>query len=70
MGNTWPGGKRKALNQSEHEEWNKTNYPGTLQLCDICDSPTGRCEEDTLWDENDNVLCEDCYKRKGCQFNE
>jgi len=62
--NTWPGGKRRALSQSEHAEWNANNYPGTLQLCDTCESTTGRCEEDSIYlDSGAGPLCEDCYHK-------
>ena len=66
--NTWPGGGRKALNQSVHNWWNANHYPGTRQLCSICQQPTDRCEEDMLTvsdnygrGEND-PLCETCYE--------
>lgn len=60
--NTWPGGKRHAMSQSEHEAWNAKNYPGTLQICCLCDQPTGRCEDDTIWSEDEEPLCENCYQ--------
>jgi len=47
--NTWPSGYRHAMSQKEHERWNSSHYPGTLQLCSLCDEPTGRCEEDGIW---------------------
>ena len=61
--NTWPRGVRRPLTQSEHERWNANNYPGTRQLCVMCDQPTDRCEEDELRiDELDlGPLCERCY---------
>ncbi len=63
--NTWPKGFRHALDQSEHEKWNARHYPGTRQLCGICDEPTGRCEDDSLFAEGDEdcqcPLCETCY---------
>jgi len=63
--NTWPGGKRHAIHQYEHEKWNAKNYPGTRQLCTKCDEPTGRCEEDALLDEETGEpLCEDCWKKQ------
>lgn len=63
--NTWPGGHRHAMHQSEHEAWNSSHYPGTLQLCGRCDEPTGRCEDDTMWSNDDDPipLCEECYDR-------
>lgn len=61
--NEWPDGYRHAMHQSEHEEWNAANYPGTRQLCSICDDPTGRCEDDTLSvDDDGSPLCELCYE--------
>ena len=32
-----------------------------IQYCDECFNPTGRCEEDTITDEHDQTLCEECY---------
>lgn len=60
--NSWPGGHRKAMSQKDHEVWNSYNYPGTLQLCSICEEPTGRCEDDSIYFEDETgPLCEDCY---------
>ncbi len=61
--NTWPNGQRRALSQTEHEVWNGSNYPGTRQLCDECDAPTGRCEDDSLYadDCERGPLCEECW---------
>ena len=59
--NTWPDGIRRAIHQTEHEKWNSKNYPGTLQLCSICEEPTGRCEEDAIWSDDAKPLCEICY---------
>jgi hypothetical protein len=62
MTNTWPGGRRCAISQSEHQSWNDFNYPGTRQLCVICDTPTGRCEDDSLFsNEGNGPLCEEHY---------
>lgn len=61
--NTWPEGTRKAIHQTTHELWNSRNYPGTLQLCNICDEPTGRCEEDTMWSNKNKPLCEACFEK-------
>ena len=63
MDNTWPGGKRHAMTQTAHERWNRENYPGTLQLCGICDEPTGFCEEDGIWTEDGEPLCSECAKQ-------
>ena len=60
--NTWPCGNRRAMSQSEHEAWNYRNYPGTCQLCHKCEQPTGRCEEDSMCDEDGNAPCETCIK--------
>jgi hypothetical protein len=65
--NTWPGGKRHAMHQDDHEAWNAKRYPGTRQLCCECDEPTGRCEEDSLFVESEiteiviGPLCEPCH---------
>lgn len=60
--NTWSGGKRHPMYQSEHKEWNAKHYPGTRQLCIECGSPTRRCEDDTIYLNNEiGPLCEDCY---------
>ena len=58
--NTWPGGGRHPMHQSEHEQWNARNYPGTRQLCSKCGDATGRCEDDTIWSADDQPLCESC----------
>lgn len=60
--NKWPNDYRCSLSQKEHKEWNSKNYPGTRQLCDICKEPTERCEEDTLYDNDDNIVCNKCLK--------
>jgi hypothetical protein len=63
--NTWPGVKRHAIEQDEHERWNAKHYPGTFQLCEKCGDPTGRCEEDSLYIEDEGPLCEACYSDVG-----
>ena len=63
--NEWPGGKRHAMYQSEHEAWNASHYPGTRQLCSECETPTDRCEDDSLYSDEDcqvGPLCEDCWE--------
>lgn len=60
MENTWPGGVRRAISQKRHKQWNANNYPGTRQLCNKCGEPTGGCEEDTIWSEDGEPLCEEC----------
>ena len=66
----WRG---KALTQDQHAAINAKHYPGTRQLCVICDQPTGQCEEDsmqvpvTLPDGTEDVLsplCEECYDER------
>ena len=54
------------MSQSEHEAWNARHYPGTRQLCAQCGEPTGRCEEDSLYADDDGEtgpLCEECWKK-------
>jgi hypothetical protein len=58
--NTWPGGYRHAMYPDEHEAWNATHYPGTRQLCSLCEQPTGRCEEDSIFRGDEGPLCEEC----------
>ncbi len=36
-----------------------------LELCYMCDDPTGRCGEDSMWDKDGNPLCEDCNQIYG-----
>ena len=67
-GNTWPGGRRRALSQDEHERWNATHSPGTRQLCTICDQPTGRCEEDSIYRGEAGPLCETCHDEWEAEF--
>lgn len=59
--NTWPTGKRHAMDQIEHEKWNRSHYPGTRQLCCECDEPTGRCEEDAMYFNESGPLCIECF---------
>lgn len=63
--NTWPGGYRHAMTQDAHERWNASNYPGTRQMCSECDHPTGRCEDDSLYADDDHEvgpLCVECWQ--------
>ena len=65
--NTWPGCVRHAMHQSDHELWNARNYPGTRQLCAECEEPTGRCEEDSIYADDDREigpLCVDCWRAR------
>lgn len=60
--NTWPEGKRRAMTQEDHDRWNENNYPGTRQLCVKCNDPTGNCEEDALYlDDETGPYCEECF---------
>ncbi len=71
MCNTWPGGSRHGMTQSEHEEWNASNYPGTLQLCCVCDDPTGRCEDDSIdCGCGAGPFCVDCWHGHWCRERE
>ncbi len=69
MTNTWPGGVRHAMTQSKHEAWNATNYPGTLEMCSVCDDPTGRCEDDSINcdDCGAGPFCPDCWHEHPCE---
>ena len=60
--NTWPGGTRHAMSQSNHDKWNADNYPGTRQMCSECDQPTGNCEDDSHYSEDGEPLCWECYE--------
>jgi hypothetical protein len=60
--NSWPMGYRHAMDQGAHEKWNAVHYPGTRQICSRCDSPTGRCEDDTLSIGDGGPLCEECWQ--------
>lgn len=68
--NTWPGGYRHAMAQDEHERWNSCHYPGTRQLCESCEHPTGRCEDDSLWLDDEGPLCLTCYREKQQNWSE
>ena len=51
-----------ARTQAEHESINRVCYPGTRQICVLCDEPTGRCEEDSIYLEDETgPLCPVCY---------
>ena len=60
--NSWPKGHRHAMYQSEHEKWNASHYPGTRQMCVVCDEPTGMCEDDGHYNEDGEPLCWECYQ--------
>ena len=37
------------------------------QLCVLCDGPTGRCAEDSIWHGDDiGPLCEECHDDHKC----
>ena len=71
MRQRWPSGRRHAMTQSAHEAWNAMNYPGTRQLCVYCDAPTGRCEDDSLYaddDQESGPLCEECWRESAARL--
>ena len=58
-----------ALSQSEHEVIN-ARHPGlTRQHCTDCGEETGRCEDDSLFDERTETgpLCEGCWREREAQ---
>jgi len=61
----------KSISQCEHNRINSAEYPGTRQLCYVCEQPTGRCEEDSLYLEPEfehqsslGPLCEGCFEER------
>jgi len=58
--NTWPGGRRQAMSQTDHEKWNASNYPGTRQICAECGCETGNCEEDSSYNDSGDPVCDNC----------
>jgi MinD superfamily P-loop ATPase len=53
-----------ARHQHEHEAINAREYPGTRQLCAVCDEPTERCEEDAIYtEEGEGPLCVECWHK-------
>jgi hypothetical protein len=58
--NTWPGGIRRAISQDEHARHNASHYPGTRELCCVCDDETGRAGrgEDSIFREVLKTSCE------------
>lgn len=70
MINTWPGGVRHAMSQAEHERWNASNYPGTSQICELCDEPTEQCEEDAFVDSEGHIVCRECYYKQSSEREE
>jgi len=65
MRNEWPGGYRHAMDQSDHERWNASHYPGTRQICHNCGAPTGFCEEDGYHDDDGYPYCDECATEAG-----
>ena len=52
----------KPRTQSEHEAYNELHYPGTRQPCVYCEKPTDRCEDDSLYLEDETgPVCENCF---------
>jgi len=52
----------KVRTQTEHDEINAREYPGTRQMCVFCDESTGRCEDDDLYlSDGRGPLCDECY---------
>lgn len=64
MTNSWPGGYRYAISQSAHARHNASHYPGTRQLCTLCDEPTGQCEEDAFYVVDRGPLCRPCFDKE------
>jgi hypothetical protein len=55
---------RQVFSHSEHLKVNAMEYPGTRQLCAKCGEPTGRCEDDSIFIEDEGPLCEACYAER------
>jgi hypothetical protein len=68
--NSWPDGRRRAMDQDEHERWNAGRWPGTRQLCSECEDATGRCEEDSIYRGERGPLCEGCGEKYDDDGNE
>lgn len=45
------------------------NYKQKIQMCDICDEPTGNCEDDTLRIEN-TIYCNWCFHKSKLMFGD
>ena len=53
----------RAYTQKEHEKINRREYPGTREICCICEDPTGRAGrgEDSIYcDMKENFELYDC----------
>jgi hypothetical protein len=48
------------MTQSDHQSWNNSNYPETLELCCMCNQETGNCKEDNIIGDNGGPYCRDC----------
>jgi hypothetical protein len=56
----------RPRSQLEHAAINAREYPGTRQLCCICDESTERCEEDSIYlDDGRGPLCQECFHAEG-----
>jgi hypothetical protein len=53
---------KHRLSQCDHEKFNASHYPGTRQMCSICDKPTERCEDDEIVTIHGDPVCVDCYE--------
>lgn len=52
-----------ALSQDTHRQINSRHYPGTRQMCVICDQPTGRTTgEDSMYNGDEGPVCEECHR--------
>ncbi len=54
---------KKIANRLENEYAFKaaTSQPEVNEKCVNCDEPAGFCEEDAIWNDDGEPLCEDCY---------
>jgi hypothetical protein len=60
------GTAKKTYWPHEHEAINAREWPGTRQLCDLCGEETERCEDDSIYlDDETGPVCEECYSRRG-----
>ena len=47
-----------------YKDWSGTqHYPGTRQVCAECGEPTGNCEEDSIYNNNDEPICAESDKK-------
>jgi hypothetical protein len=62
-------GIARALGQDEHARIN-ARHPGlTRQHCAVCGEETGRCEDDSMFDERteEGPLCEKCWSARASE---